>query len=368
MPTQAAYVPALGKFMPMGRLRPKSPPQVLRLQSYLLTPAAPPPASVDFAAKASAALARMYLNDQYGDCVIAGKYHQVGIWTGNASGNPVLGTDTEVLNSYHEICGPGDNGCSISAVLDYFKSNGLMVNGQKHTIDGYVAVDGTNKLELQTALALFGSLTLGLNLPGSWANNAKPGFVWDVTKDRSVGGHDICACGYNEQGVQVCTWGMVGTVTWAALADRNIVEELYAQLAPDWYAKANASPLGIDVATLAADLAKLGGGTLPPLPDPTPPVPPVPPVPPTPPSIWQWLVGLFQGFEQWLVNLFANPATAANATALALAIDWAAIFKAVLSVLGKGIFAVLSAWLTSLSLPATLVSALLAILQGLLGA
>jgi hypothetical protein len=289
----------------------------------------------------------------------------VGIWTGNETGTPALAVDSEVLNSYHKICGPGDNGCNISAVLDYFKSNGLTVAGQTHKIDGYCAVDGTSKLELQTALALFGSLTLGLNLPGSWANNAKPGFVWDVTSDRSVGGHDICACGYNEQGVQVCTWGMVGTVTWGAMADKNIVEEIYTQLSPDWYAKAALSPLGIDAATLAADLAKLGGGTVPPLPDPT---PPVPPTPPTPPSIWDWLMGLLKGFEQWLVSLFSHPTTAANATVLALAIDWAAIFKAILSVLGKGMFAVISAWLTSLSLPAGLIAALLAILQGLLGA
>lgn len=366
MPTAAAYVASLSKFMPLGRIRPKAPPQVLRLASYLQDFRGVPPASVDFSAKALNALSRMYLNDQYGDCVIAGKYHQVGIWTGNESGAPVLGTDGEVLSSYHTICGPGDNGCNISEVLDYFRSNGLTVNGQKHKIDGYCAVDGSNELEVQTALYLFGSLTLGLNLPGSWANNAKPGFVWDVTHDRTVGGHDVCACGYNAQGVQICTWGMIGTITWAAMADKNIVEEIYTQLAPDWYAKASVSPLGIDAATLKADLAKLGGGTIPPLPDPVP--PPDPPVPPAPLPFWDWLLNLLKSIEQWLVNIFSHPATAANATALALAIDWAAIFKALLSVLGKGLFAVLSTWLTGLPLPAALVSALLAILRSLLGA
>src|SRR4029079_13803126 len=45
--------------------------------------AAPPPAKVDWYTKAKASIDRVYLNDQYGDCVIAGKYHQVGVWSAN---------------------------------------------------------------------------------------------------------------------------------------------------------------------------------------------------------------------------------------------------------------------------------------------
>src|ERR1700736_354865 len=133
-----------GRTVKLGRIRPKSPPLVLKFNRYLKVSVTPPPTSVDYSAKAMDSLKRMYLNDQFGDCVIAGKFHAVGVWTGNESGSVVQGTDQEVLSSYHGICGPGDNGCNITDVLDYFKANGLPFNGTKHKIDGYVAIDWTH--------------------------------------------------------------------------------------------------------------------------------------------------------------------------------------------------------------------------------
>ncbi len=246
----------------------------------------PPPASVDWAAKAMDSIKRVYLNDQYGDCVIAGKYHQVGVWSANdITQGPqqiVLGTDQEVLNSYHTICGPGDNGCVITDVLDYMKSPGLLLSGKPHKIDGYVAIDWTNRLMVQVCLEVFGGLTIGINLPGDWTCT---NCTWDMTNSRIVGGHDICCVGYNDAGVQCATWGGLVTITWAAFMSKNWIEECYAELAPDWYGADNLAVNGIDVTTLKDDLAKLGGGVIPdPGPGPGPiPIPPGPtPVPPGP--------------------------------------------------------------------------------------
>ena len=262
-----------GRTVKLGRIRPKSRPLCLHFGSYY-TPegATPPPASVDYSAKAAAAIAQMYLNDQLGDCVIAGKMHQLGIWSGNETGVPVLATDAEVKKQYRAICGPGDNGCNITDVLDYFKSSGLTAGGATYKIDGYVSVDWTNKTLVQAAIFLFGSLTVGLNLPNDWLNTADGG-IWDVTDSPIVGGHDVCAVGYDDTGVTICTWGGKRTITWAAFADRRWVEELYAQLAPLWYENADLAPSGFDAEALEADLAALGSGSLPPL-DPTPIVPP----------------------------------------------------------------------------------------------
>ena len=43
------------------------------------------------------------------------------------------------------------------------------------------------------------------------------GNVWDVIDDDGGidGGHSICLCGYNTQGIQVVSWGKVYTMTWA---------------------------------------------------------------------------------------------------------------------------------------------------------
>jgi hypothetical protein len=261
-----------GRTVKLGRNSPKAKPRTLRFASYFDPAKVHPPASVDYAAKAMPALQRMYLNDTYGDCVIAGKGHALGVWTGNAYGTPVQATDHEIYNTYQSWCGPGDNGCVITDVLDLMKSRGFLASGKAYKIDGYVSVDWTNPLEVQVALYMFGALTLGINLPADWDGRSE---VWDVSRARILGGHDVTAVGYDERGVQVSSWGRIFTITWPAFLSREWVEECYAILSPNWYDNGNRSPSGFDAAKLAADLQKLGDGIIPDLdpPSPTPPVP-----------------------------------------------------------------------------------------------
>lgn len=284
-----------GRQVRLGRIRPKVRPSVLKFACYFDSKkAAPTPSAVDFSSKAMEAIRRMYLNDQYGDCVIAGKYHQLGLWSGNDkdSGGIVLGSDQEVLSAYHKICGPGDNGCSITEVLDVFRSEGLTAKGKKYTIDGYVSIDNANILQVKVAILLFGSLTLGINLPGAWTQGGD-GSVWGVTNTGIVGGHDVCCVGYNPQGVQIATWGGLRTITWAAFTSSKWIDECYAQLAGLWYGPDKISPYGFDAATLKADLEKLGGGIIPDIDPPGP--PPPPPPPPGPPGPVVEVKAIFEG-------------------------------------------------------------------------
>jgi hypothetical protein len=271
----------------LGRIRPKARPQCLHLASYLLTRGAmPPPASVDYGAKAATSINRMYLNDTYGDCVIAGKAHELGVWSANDadSGGVVLATDQEIYRQYESICGPGDNGCVITDVLDVMKEKGFIAGGKAYPIDGYVAVDWTNKLEVQVALYLFGALTLGINLPEAWTEGGD-GSTWDVTNTGIVGGHDVTAFGYDSRGVWIATWGGRRLITWAAFTSSRWIEECYAQLAPLWYGNDKLAPCGVDAHALKADLELLGSGTIPSIdPTPVPPLPVPPPSPPVPPS------------------------------------------------------------------------------------
>lgn len=287
-----------GKSVKLGRRRPKAIHQhdtfvvvitedgraktIARLAPYVDTRRATAslPEEVDWSAKAMASLKRVYLNDQYGDCVIAGKYHQVGIWSGNDTTAAVLGTDKEVLDAYHKICGPGDNGCYIPDVLDAFQKDGLTLNGVKHRIDGYLFLDHTNKALVQTAIYLFGSLTLGINLPNAWTCT---NCTWDTTNSPIVGGHDVCVCGFTKTGVKIATWGGIVEITWAAFLSSRWIEESYVQLSPDWYNADNLSPNGVNVQALRDALAAIGGGNTPPIPDPGPVPPPIPPGPTPPP-------------------------------------------------------------------------------------
>jgi hypothetical protein len=236
----------------------------LRFGNYL-DPAqvqAPLPDSTNWRAKAGESLKHMYLNDQYGDCVIAGKYHSVGIWTGNDSDQIVTGTDSEVLAAYHAICGPGDNGCIITDVLDAFRDRGLKFQGVTHKIDDYVSIDWTNKELVKAALQVFGTITLGIDLPSAWTSGGD-GSTWDVTNSGSVGGHDVPAIDYDAKGVYISTWGGTRLMTWAAFLSKRWIGEADVPLSPDWYGKDNLAPNGIDAARLKDDLAKLGQGVIP---------------------------------------------------------------------------------------------------------
>ncbi len=274
----------------LGRVRPKAMPQALRLGAYLKRSGLEttlPPLPVDWTSKAMAALSRMYLNDQLGTCTIADAFKSVGVWTGNESGAPVQGSDAEVLATYR-IWNPGnqDNGCVITNVLDYARDHGITIGGVAHKIDGYVAVDWTNWDEVLVALFLFGAIRLGINLPQAWTSAA----VWDVTNSPIVGGHDVpCVAMLAADRIRIASWGRLYDITRAAFTSRRWLEEAWAVLSPDWYAKASVAPNLIALDDLRSDLAKLAQGTIPdigptPVPTPTPTPTPVPtPVPsPTP--------------------------------------------------------------------------------------
>ncbi len=243
-----------------------------------------PPASTNRRTTAAAALARMYLNDTLGCCVIASKAHALGLWAGAESALDVEAADAEIRQQYTGICGPGDNGCVITDVLNVMKSTGFLAGGKHYPIDGYVAVDWTNQLEVQVVTVVYGASCIGINLPQAWTTAA----VWDVPTGAGaqiVGGHDVCPVDYAPEGVYVSSWGRIYLMTWAAFQSRTWVEEMYAMLAPLWYAQGNMSPYGINAATLKADMVALQGGTIP---DPGPgpgPKPPLPPPPPSPPPV-----------------------------------------------------------------------------------
>lgn len=285
VPIQAVFSSGLQKSVKLGRKDPTQPCKAPRLSSYLK--AGDPislPAKVDYATAAMDSLDRMYLNDQLGCCVITGKMHKLGLWSANDKSPVILATDEEVRSQYKSICGPFDNGCVITEVLDVFKDRGLKAGGVTHKIDGYVQVDWTNQEEVKAAIYLFGSLTLGINIPSSWVNSSD-GDLWDKTVSPIVGGHDVCTVGYDERGVQISTWGGLRTITWAAFTSKRWLMECYACLAPSWYGSDRVvAATGFNADKLAEDLILIGNGQLPDVTPPAPPAPPAPPTPPVPPA------------------------------------------------------------------------------------
>lgn len=261
----------------------------LSLRHYLA--AINPPASCDYSPKAMQALHEVYDNDTLGDCVIACMAHAVGVFTGNGNpGTAYIFPDADIIALYSAIGGyvPGnpatDQGCNEQDALNYFQHNGAPAGLNK--VAGWIAVDATNANEVKSAQWLFENLVFGISLPDAWLNDPKPGFVWDVAQPNPQNGHCVLGVGYNSVGVQVATWGMIGTITWAAIAALCVPSaggELYTVLSDECIQQTTSkSANGIDWPTLVSDFDAMGGKIPAPSPTPSPNPSPVPTPTPTP--------------------------------------------------------------------------------------
>lgn len=260
------YFPRIGKFIDSEKKK------------------APPPAAINYGAKAPNVLKKMYLNDRYGCCVISSRAHQFGVVNAVENGVEVFASDSEILSTYRGFCGGGDNGCNMAAVNQLQQTTGMSIAGKVRKTRGSVSVDNTNPELVKTMIVVSGGLNIGMNLPQTWFSSAD-GTDWTPTNSRIVGGHETQAFGYDDKGVLISTWAGQRRITWSAFTSRKWIDECYASLLPEWYEKDGIADNGIDKAGLELAFAEVADGKVPVLPDPKPPTPPQPPVTPpvTPP-------------------------------------------------------------------------------------
>lgn len=282
--------PVTGQTFRLGRKpRDTSKPLPPRLKLCKRGAATSPPATCDYSTAAAAALANIYENDSLGDCAIAGMMHIVGVLTGGA-GDEFVATDAQVTSAYKTLCGyvpgnPGtDNGCDLQSVLQGWQQNGAVP--PDHKIAGYVSVDPTNETECMTAVYELENLYLGLDLPEEYVSPmpSTSGFVWDVAGHPvPSNGHCIMVYGYNAQGLLVGTWGMTGTMTWAAAAKylaSSAGGECYVVVSQDAISAGTGdSESGIDWSAMLADFQAIGGVQPVPIPAPSPAPQPAPVAP-----------------------------------------------------------------------------------------
>jgi hypothetical protein len=285
-----------------GRNRPVAIGPHFRLHNYLRAALPGPPPSVDYSAPAVSILSDIMGNDQLGDCVIAWGYHFVGTETANA-GDPFHATMAQVIADYGSIGGyvPGqpqtDQGCDEITALNFWQQTGF-ANGTK--LSGWLTVDATNKSEVMSAIQLFGAVFLTLELPDTYTNPfpSSSGFVWDVGTPDPNQGHAIGAVGYDGVGVKIATWGMLGTMTWAALAALCTAQAgggCYVALTPDAMAKGAATSFtGVAWSDLISDFDSMGGSVPAPPPAPAPAPPPDPSAPVTLAEAQGWTVAALQ--------------------------------------------------------------------------
>ena len=244
----------------------------------------PSATSFSSAAQLVPLLTQMFLNNELGDCVIAARARRIGLLTGNSTSTPFIYTDAQLDTEYGRIGGyvvgdeATDNGCDPVASASDGVKNGYADSSKDA---GYVQVDATNQQECMTAVDVTcGAVDLSVALPDAWINAQMPsanGFVWDVAGDPDPSnGHNIAVVDYSPQGLVVDTWGLIGTVTWAAAAKYGIQSNggmLIAHVNQDAIAKATRmAPDGFDWPTMVAYFDEDCGGTapIPTAPSPTP--------------------------------------------------------------------------------------------------
>lgn len=260
-------ITAHGKQFKLGRNRPIARGPRLSLKNYLKRTLPSPPPSIDYTEKAKASLNDIYLNDQLGDCVIAGIGHVAGVLTANA-GSPLVLTSAQIIALYSKIGGyvPGDpstdQGCDEQTALNWWQQNGL----PGHKITGWMAVNAADPVEVRIALWLFENLIFGVELPDAWVNPmpSASGFHWDVAGDPDPdNGHCFVSASYGASNVGIATWGMWGVLSNAAVAKyagQAGGGELYTVISEDAIAKASQkAPNGFDWTQLLADFDSMKG-------------------------------------------------------------------------------------------------------------
>lgn len=255
----------------LGKKAAKHDPRTLRLSAYT-TPQLPPPPVKQLWSPVVDHWP-MYANDQIGDCAIVTTAHATKCWTANADGpqRAVEPTLDQVVAEYSAVSGfdprtgANDTGCVVLDVLKRWRNEGLF--GRK--ILAYIAVDLKDPQTIRQAMAMFGGLYGGVQLP--LAAQDLPGDFWHAPTGPlsdlrrrwrrqwapgSWGGHAIYLADYDESYVMAPTWGKPKWISWNFIS--KYLDELWAVVSEDWTNDAGRTPHGFDLPKLLADLNKVG--------------------------------------------------------------------------------------------------------------
>lgn len=209
----------------------------------------------------------MYLNDQLGDCTIAGLGHLFGALSVYGGSSEVLFADSEIQTVYSRVGGyvPGqpstDQGCECIDVLNDNAANGITdTAGTLHKIEAHAMLgNAADEMLVAQCLDVFGSLYVGFNVQQQIENEFSAGQVWTWTPGQpTIGGHCVVlqrryATGPGIHGVlEYVTWGarQRADFGWQAGA----VEEAHVVVTSEWIQKNGTSVAGLDLQQMLADM------------------------------------------------------------------------------------------------------------------
>jgi len=206
----------------LGKQEAKEDERTLRMANFLSVPPSGIPATYDFERGRSNFPTHTWGNDEWGDCVVAGRANQQQRLQRIESRLTIPLTDQMVVDTYKRMTGaqnPGDQNDVGLVVLDALKDwrAGWYVpvwkKGRTYSIDAFGALDPKDGYELRAAAYLLTGIQFGLWLPITAYHQISKGQAWDVTSTTgdgepgSWGGHLVYTCHYDSGGWYVWTWG-----------------------------------------------------------------------------------------------------------------------------------------------------------------
>jgi hypothetical protein len=221
-----------------------------------------PPAEFGHEGLIAAGAWGMLGNDQVGDCVIAGAYHETMLWA-KEGGKSVEATTANALKTYSAITGydptdpSTDQGTDMDAAAKYRRHTGIVdAAGAVHKVGAYLDLDPGNLKQLRQAAWLFGAVGLGIEVPDFAMAQFNAGEAWDVQAGRHEieGGHYIPAVAMRGGDILVVTWRRIQRMTESFF--RKYCDQAIVYLSEEMLT-AGKSPEGFDLATLKADFTAI---------------------------------------------------------------------------------------------------------------
>lgn len=206
----------------LGKQKAKRDKRNLKFAAILRAPVTLP-AEYDFDVAHAGVPTPVFANDQYGDCVIAGRAHQTLRFELVEQGKIIAITDSDVTREYFKETGGADSGLIVLDSLKLWRRSGWLAAARRYRIQAFSELDRSVRNEVKQAIVLDVGVGLGLGLPLSAQAQFQAGKPWDVVSGptgvvNSWGGHYVHVPGYTTLGPVCVTWGQKHQMTWAFFA------------------------------------------------------------------------------------------------------------------------------------------------------
>jgi hypothetical protein len=177
------------------------------------------------------------------------------------TGTIVIPQDSDIVALYEAVGGYNpadpstDQGCDETAMCQYLETTGFL----DHKADAIGTVEPSNLDHIKWCVQLFGACRLGWSVPNYAMEQFDAGLPFDLdpSGDQTIeGGHDTPIVKYDGEYFYVVTWNKLQPMTPAFFS--KYCDEAHSELFFDWIQSQGAAPSGLDLNTLASDLAEIG--------------------------------------------------------------------------------------------------------------